>query len=197
ADEIAAHGAGSSCFADWWAYKYEVIDAIPHAGSLMRERGVLVSFNSDSSDLARRMNLEAAKAVKYGNTHEFQALNFVTLNPARQLRIDHRVGSLEVGKDGDFAIWTSHPLSTDAVCLETWIEGKRYFEREATIRLAEARTKERKQLLAKAKGKAKKNKKEEKDGDAKDARAAFFRRALETAHGLGVVDCHDCKIATE
>ncbi len=197
ADEIAAHGAGGSCFADWWAYKYEVIDAIPHAGSLMRERGVLVSFNSDSSDLARRMNLEAAKAVKYGNTPESEALNFVTLNPARQLRVDHRVGSLEVGKDGDFAIWTSHPLSTGAVCLETWIEGKRYFEREATIRLAEARTKEREQLLAKAKSKSKKNKKEKKDDDAKDARTAFFRRALETAHGLGVVDCHDCKIETE
>jgi N-acetylglucosamine-6-phosphate deacetylase len=197
ADEIAAHGAGGSCFADWWAYKYEVIDAIPHAGSLMRERGVLVSFNSDSSDLARRMNLEAAKAVKYGNTSESEALNFVTLNPARQLRVDHRVGSLEVGKDGDFAIWTSHPLSTGAVCLETWIEGKRYFEREATIRLAEARAKEREELLAKAKGNAKKNKKEEKDDDAKDARAAFFRRALETAHGLGVIDCHDCKIETE
>lgn len=199
ADEIAAHGAGGSCFADWWAYKYEVIDAIPYAGSLMHERGVVVSFNSDSSDLARRLNLEAAKAVKYGNTKETEALNFVTINPAKQLRVDHRVGSLEAGKDGDFVIWSEHPLSTLTVCLETWIEGKRYFERGEAIQLAEARLTERGKLLAKAKGKANKDKKndEEKDGDSNDARAAFFRRALETAHGLGVVDCMDCKIETE
>ncbi|MED6315473.1 MAG: amidohydrolase family protein, partial [Verrucomicrobiota bacterium] len=197
ADEIAAHGAGGSCFSDWWAYKYEVIDAIPYAGSLMHQRGVVVSFNSDSSDLARRMNLEAAKAVKYGNTSETEALQFVTLNPARQLRIDHRVGSLEVGKDGDFVIWTAHPLSTSSICLETWIDGKRYFERETAIRLAEARAREREKLLAKAKGKAKEVEKEDKNEGSEDARAAFFRRALETAHGLGVVDCQDCKIETE
>ena len=197
ADEIAAHGAGGSCFADWWAYKYEVIDAIPYAGSLMRERGVVVSFNSDSSDLARRLNLEAAKAVKYGNTSETEALNFVTINPAKQLRVDHRVGSLEAGKDGDFAIWTKHPLSTGTICLETWIDGKRYFERGEGIARAEARSKEREKLLVKAKRKAKKNKKKDDDKDSEDARAAFFRRALETAHGLGVVDCQDCKIETE
>ena len=199
ADEIAAHGAGGSCFADWWAYKYEVIDAIPYAGSLMHERGVVVSFNSDSSDLARRLNLEAAKAVKYGNTKETEALDFVTINPAKQLRVDHRVGSLEAGKDGDFAIWSEHPLSTRTVCLETWIEGKRYFERGEALQLAEARAKERGKLLTKAKGEAKKDKKKdkEKDDGSDDARAAFFRRALETAHGLGVVDCMDCKIETE
>ena len=196
ADEIAAHGAGGSCFADWWAYKYEVIDAIPYAGSLMRERGVVVSFNSDSSDLARRLNLEAAKAVKYGNTSETEAFNFVTINPAKQLRVDHRVGSLEAGKDGDFAIWTKHPLSTGTICLETWIDGKRYFERGEGIARAEARSKEREKLLVKAKRKAK-NKKKDDDKDSEDARAAFFRRALETAHGLGVVDCQDCKIETE
>ena len=162
ADEIAAHGAGGSCFADWWAYKYEVIDAIPYAGSLMHERGVVVSFNSDSSDLARRLNLEAAKAVKYGNTKETEALNFVTINPAKQLRVDHRVGSLEAGKDGDFAIWSEHPLSTRTVCLETWIEGKRYFERGEALQLAEARATEREKLLTKAKGEAKKDKKKDK-----------------------------------
>ncbi len=96
-------------------------------------------------------------------------------------------------------IWSEHPLSTLTVCLETWIEGKRYFERGEAIQLAEARLTERGKLLAKAKGKANKDKKndEEKDGDSNDARAAFFRRALETAHGLGVVDCMDCKIETE
>jgi imidazolonepropionase-like amidohydrolase len=197
ADEIAAHGAGGSCFADWWAYKYEVIDAIPYAGSLMHERGVVVSFNSDSSDLARRLNLEAAKAVKYGSTKETEALQFVTINPARQLRIAHRVGSLEVGKDGDFAVWSLHPMSTGTVCLETWIEGKRYFERNEALQLAERRASEREKLLSKAKGEAKKGKKKEDNKDSKDARASFFQRALETAHGLGVVDCIDCKNETE
>src|SRR5207248_8296791 len=104
ADEIARHGAGGSTFADWWAYKFEVYDAIPYNGSLMRARGVLVSFNSDSSDLSRRLYLEAAKAVKYGATPEEEALQFVTLNPAKQLRIDRWVGSLEPGKDGDFVV---------------------------------------------------------------------------------------------
>ena len=88
ADEIAPHGAGGSTFSDWWAYKFEVYDAIPYNGSLMRDRGVVVSFNSDSSELARRLYLEAAKAVKYGGTPEAEALKFVTLNPAKQLHID-------------------------------------------------------------------------------------------------------------
>ena len=84
ADEIAKHGAGASSFADWWAYKFEVYDAIPYNGSLMHDRGVVVSFNSDSSDLARRLYTEAAKAVKYGGATEIEALKFVTLNPAKQ-----------------------------------------------------------------------------------------------------------------
>jgi len=100
ADEIAKHGAGASGFSDWWAYKYEVWDAIPYAFPLMRERGVVVSFNSDSDELARRLNLEAAKAVKYGNVAPADALAFVTSNSAKQLGIDNRVGSLAAGKDG-------------------------------------------------------------------------------------------------
>ena len=125
ADEIAKHGAGASTFADWWAYKFEVYDAIPYNGSLLRDRGALVSFNSDSSELARRLYTEAAKAVKYGGTPEIEALKFVTLNPARQLRMDQRVGSLEPGKDADFAIWSRPPLDSRTVCLQTWIEGKK------------------------------------------------------------------------
>jgi len=194
ADEIAAHGAGSSCFSDWWGYKYEVIDAIPYAGSLMHQRGVVVSFNSDSSDLARRMNLESAKAVKYGNTKPSDALNFVTLNPAKQLRIDHRVGSLEPGKDGDFVIWSTSPLSTRSICLETWIEGKRYFERNEGIAKAEYRSQEREKLLAKAKKISKKQNTKDKNPDTNPGISAFFQRALENAHGLNVVDCQDCKI---
>jgi len=157
ADEIAAHGAGASCFSDWWAYKFEVYDAIPYAGSLMHERGVLTTFNSDSSDLARRMNLEAAKAVKYGATPEMEALKFVTLNAARQLRIDARVGSLEEGKDGDFVIWNGPPLDTRSMCLQTWIEGRQYFEREAALAAGEARRTERAALVEKAKAVASKS----------------------------------------
>jgi imidazolonepropionase-like amidohydrolase len=133
AAEIAAHGAGASAFSDWWAYKYEVIDAIPWNGAVMQRRGVLVSYNSDSDELARRLNLEAAKAVRYGNLPEEEALDFVTINPARQLRIDQRVGSLEPGKDADFVIWSGHPLSTYTLCEQTWIDGRKYFDRAADL----------------------------------------------------------------
>jgi imidazolonepropionase-like amidohydrolase len=128
ADEIAKRNVGASLFSDWWAYKYEVVDAIPYAGQLMHDVGVLVSYNSDSNEMARRMNLEAAKAVKYGNVSEIEALKFVTLNPAKQLRIDHRVGSLEAGKDADLVIWSGHPLSTYSRCEQTWIDGRKYFD---------------------------------------------------------------------
>ena len=97
-DEIAKHGAGASTFSDWWAYKFEVYDAIPYAGAMMHKRGCVVSFNSDSPDHARRLNLEAAKAVKYGSLPQEEALKFVTLNPAIQLGIDSRVGSLKIEK---------------------------------------------------------------------------------------------------
>jgi len=127
AERLAEHGAGASTFSDWWAYKYEVVDAIPYNGTLMTNAGVTVSFNSDSDELARRMNLEAAKAVKYGGLDEAEALKMVTINPAKQLKIDRYVGSLEVGKDADFTIWSGHPLSSYTICEQTWIEGKQYF----------------------------------------------------------------------
>ena len=140
ADQIAAIGAGGSCFADWWAYKHEVIDAIPYDGALMRAAGVVVSFNSDDDELARHLNTEAAKAVKYGGVPPAEALKFVTLNPAKQLRIDNRVGSLEPGKDADFVIWSASPLSTYARPEQTWIDGRRYFdvEEDAALRIAAA-----------------------------------------------------------
>ena len=147
ADEIAKHGAGASTFSDWWAYKFEVYDAIPYNGALMRERGVVVSFNSDSDELARRLNGEAAKAVKYGGVPPVDALAFVTMNPAKQLGVDKRVGSLEAGKDGDFVIWNGDPLSAESVAQETWIEGRKYFDRVARPALE----KERADLVAKAK----------------------------------------------
>jgi imidazolonepropionase-like amidohydrolase len=151
ADEIARHGAGASAFSDWWAYKFEVYDAIPYNGSLLRERGVTVSFNSDSSELARRLNIEAAKAVKYGATSETEALKFVTLNPAKQLRVDNRVGSLKPGKDADLAIWSGSPLDTGSVCLQTWVDGKKYFDRALAPERSARLTAERIALLAKAK----------------------------------------------
>src|SRR5256886_16611514 len=117
----------------------------------MRERGVVVSFNSDSSDLSRRLYLESAKAVKYGATPEEEALKFVTLNPAKQLRIDQWVGSLEPGKDGDFVIWSKPPLDSTTVCLQTWIEGKKYFDRDHEAGRSEALEKDRTALLEKAK----------------------------------------------
>jgi len=150
ADEIASHGAGASTFSDWWAYKFEVWDAIPYNGSLMRDRKVLVSFNSDSSDLARRLHLEAAKAVKYGKTPEEEALKFVTHNPARQLHVQDQVGSLEPGKDADFVIWSHSPLDSRTICLQTWIEGKKYFERSREPARSAALGLERKALLDKA-----------------------------------------------
>ncbi|RMF61911.1 MAG: amidohydrolase, partial [Calditrichaeota bacterium] len=147
ADVLAQHGAGASTFSDWWAYKFEVYDAIPYNGALMHNAGVVVSFNSDSDELARRLNLEAAKAVKYGGVPEEEALKFVTLNPAKQLRIDHRVGSLEVGKDGDFVIWSGHPLSTYSKCEQTWIDGRKYFDLQEDLQMRKAVLAERARLV--------------------------------------------------
>ncbi len=150
ADEIAKHGAGASIFADWWAYKFEVYDAIPYAGPLLHERGVVVSYNSDSDELARRLNTEAAKAVKYGGMKPPDALAFVTSNPAKQLGIFDRTGSLEPGKDADFVVWSTDPLASDTIALETWIEGKKYFDRAADIARRPVLEKERADLVAKA-----------------------------------------------
>ncbi|QDT06649.1 hypothetical protein K227x_50650 [Rubripirellula lacrimiformis] len=127
ADRIAKHGAMASSFADWWAYKFEVFDAIPYNGVLLHDAGVVVSFNSDDAELARHLNTEAAKATKYGGVPEEEALKFVTLNPAKQLRIDDRVGSIEVGKDADLIVWSGPPLSTTTRCEQSWIDGRQYF----------------------------------------------------------------------
>ncbi|MEC7351764.1 MAG: amidohydrolase family protein, partial [Planctomycetota bacterium] len=148
ADAIADHGAGASSFSDWWAYKMEVMDAIPYNGAIMAEAGVLVSFNSDSNELARRMNTEAAKAVRYGGLEPHEALKFVTINPARQLRIDDRTGSIEVGKDADLAIWSGDPLSSFSRCEQTWIDGRRYFDLEEDRATIEEVRKTRSMMLA-------------------------------------------------
>ena len=172
ADEMASHGAGGSSFSDWWAYKYEVIDAIPHNGYLMWDRGVVTSYNSDSDDTARRLNTEAAKAVKYGGVPPDEALKFVTLNPAKQLRIDNRVGSLEVGKDADFSIWNASPLSPYARCEQTWIEGRKYFDRDADLAGRGALARERDALIARARN-------AKKEGEAAGAKGNWPPRYLE------------------
>jgi imidazolonepropionase-like amidohydrolase len=150
ADEMAAHGASAIGFSDWWAYKYEVIDGIPWNGYLLWDRGVNVGFNSDDSELARRLNTEAAKAVKYGGVPPQEAIRFVTLNPAKSLGIDDRVGSLEPGKDADFSIWSGSPLSYTSTCEQTWVEGRKYFDRAADLAGRAALDKERAELIAAA-----------------------------------------------
>ena len=147
ADAIADIGAGGSTFSDWWAYKFEVYDAIPFNGSLMQKMGVITSFNSDSSELACRMNIEAAKAVKYGGLSEEEALKFVTVNPAKQLRIEDRVGSIEPGKDADLVIWNGSPLSTYSKAEQTWIDGVKYFDIKLDEALREKVKKERNRLI--------------------------------------------------
>jgi N-acetylglucosamine-6-phosphate deacetylase len=125
---MAKHGAMGSSFSDWWAYKIEVYDAIPYNGALMHNAGVVVSFNSDDQELARHLNHEAAKAVKYGEIAPEEALKFVTLNAAKQLRIDQFVGSLEPEKHADLVVWNGPPLSLSARCEQTWIDGRKYFD---------------------------------------------------------------------
>jgi imidazolonepropionase-like amidohydrolase len=151
ADEIAAHGAGASTFSDWWAYKVEAEDAIPYNAALMHKRGVLVSVNSDSAEHARRLNTEAAKSIHWGGLSDDEALALVTINPAKQLRIDQRVGSLEPGKDADVVIWNNHPLSTYAIVDRVYIDGQPYYDRlDDEKRLTDARAE--KSRLAAAEG---------------------------------------------
>lgn len=129
AKEIAQHGAGASTFSDWWAYKIEAYDATPYNAAIMTRKGVVVSLNSDSDELQRHLNLEAAKTMRYGGMTEDQALAMVTINPAKQLGIDDQVGSIEVGKSADLVLLDQHPLSNFSKVLQTWIDGHEYFDR--------------------------------------------------------------------
>jgi imidazolonepropionase-like amidohydrolase len=133
AAEIARHGAGASTFSDWWAYKLEAWDATPYNAAIMAAHGVTVSLNSDSNELARRLYWEAAKAVKYGGVSEADALAMITINPARQLGVESRVGSIEPGKDADLAIFSHHPFSPDARVEVTMVEGKIAFDRARDV----------------------------------------------------------------
>ena len=134
ADELAAAGIGISVFADSWAYKMEAAEGIAYNAGYCAKRGVLVSINSDSGERIRRLFNDAAKTMKYGGLSEEEALNLITINPAIQLGVDRIVGSLEVGKQGDIAIFTEHPMSAYTRCDMTIIEGDVYFDREAALK---------------------------------------------------------------
>jgi imidazolonepropionase-like amidohydrolase len=128
ADKMKEHGVGASTFSDWWAYKFEVNDAIPYNGAIMHNAGVVVAYNSDNAEMSRRLNQEAAKAVKYGDLSEEDAWKFVTLNPAKLLHIDDKVGSIKIGKDADIVLWNDNPLSIYAKVEKTIIEGVVYYD---------------------------------------------------------------------
>ena len=131
ADKMAAHGAAGSTFSDWWAYKYEVNDAIPYNAKIMHDQGVLVAINSDDAEMGRRLNQEAAKTIKYGGMEEMEAWKLVTLNPAKMLHLDDRMGSLKVGKDADVVIWSANPLSIQALVEYTIVDGQILYSQES------------------------------------------------------------------
>jgi len=151
AAEIAASGTGASTFSDWYAFKIEANDAIPYNAAIMQKKGVLVSLNSDDAELMRHLNTEAAKAMKYGGVSETDALAMVTINPARQLGIDNRVGSIEVGKDADLAIYDKDPLSDYAKVEKVLIDGRVYFDRESDLSGRPAKALEKQKLIDKEK----------------------------------------------
>jgi imidazolonepropionase-like amidohydrolase len=149
--EIAAHGAGGSTFSDWWDYKMEAADAIPYNAALMTKEGVIVSVNSDDAELMRHLNTEAAKAMRYGGATETEALAMVTLNPAKQLGIENRVGSIDVGKDADLVIYDKYPLSDYAKVQKVLIDGTVYFDRDKEVSGMAAKMAEKEKLVDKLK----------------------------------------------
>tara|TARA_R110002072_G_scaffold170552_2_gene324238 strand:+ start:183333 stop:186257 length:2925 start_codon:yes stop_codon:yes gene_type:complete len=148
ADKMAAHGAGGSTFSDWWAFKWEVRYAIPYNAALMQMAGVVVALNSDDAEMSRRLNQEAGKMVKYGNVSEVDALKMITLNPAKLMHLDHRMGSIRVGKDADLVLWDEHPLSVYAQAQTTWVDGIPYFDRARDRDLRQQISDERARIIA-------------------------------------------------
>ena len=149
ADKMAAHGVGGSTFADWWAYKFEVRYAIPYNATLMTMAGVTTAINSDDAEMARRLNQEAAKSVKYGNMSEEEAWKMITLNPAKLLHLDDRMGSVKAGKDADLVLWSDNPLSIYAKAEKTMIDGRIYYDLEQDAQKREVIARERARLIQK------------------------------------------------
>lgn len=149
ADKMRDYGVGAGTFSDWWAYKFEVYEAIPHNAAIMHEQGVVVAINSDDAEMGRRLNQEAGKAVRFGGVPEEEALKFITLNPAKLLHVDDRTGSLKPGKDADVVLWSEHPLSVYAQAEMTFVDGIRFFDREEDSRRREEVAAERNRLIQK------------------------------------------------
>jgi imidazolonepropionase-like amidohydrolase len=149
ADKMKAHGVGASTFSDWWAYKMEVQDAIPYNAALLTQMGITTAINSDDAEMGRRLNQEAAKSVKYGGMAEEDALKMVTLNPAKLLHIDNKVGSIKVGKDADLVLWSDNPLSIYSKVEKTIIDGKIYFDMDEDAKLRIDTQKERSRIIQK------------------------------------------------
>jgi len=147
ADKMAEHGVGAGTFSDWWAYKYEVNDAIPYNAAIMQQQGVVTAINSDDREMIRRLNQEAAKTIKYGGMSELEAWKMVTINPAKLLHIDNRVGSIKEGKDADLVLWSGSPLSVYSKAEKTLIEGITYFDLETDKQNRETIKKERNELV--------------------------------------------------
>ena len=149
ADKMLAHGAGASTFADWWAYKWEVNFAIPYNAALMTKVGVTTAINSDDAEMSRRLNQEAAKSIKYGGLTEQEALKLVTLNPAKLLHLDDRMGSIKVGKDADIVLWSANPMTIYAKANKTFVDGQLLFDRDKQIEIEQGITQERDRLIKK------------------------------------------------
>jgi len=149
ADKMLKHGVGASTFSDWWAYKYEVNDAIPYNASLMHKMGLTVAINSDDAEMGRRLNQEAAKSVKYGGMSEEDAWKMVTLNPAKLLHLDDHMGSVKVGKDADLVLWTANPLSIQAQTKITMIDGIIYFDRDREAKMELSNQQEKARIISK------------------------------------------------
>jgi hypothetical protein len=149
ADKMKAHGASASTFSDWWYYKMEVVDAMPYNATIMQRVGLTVAINSDDAEMARRLNQESAKSIKYGNMSELDALKMCTWNPAKMLHVEDRVGSLKAGKDADVVIWSDHPLSMYAKAEKTIVDGIVYFDRERDKELRKQIQAEKARLIQK------------------------------------------------
>lgn len=163
ADKMKAHGVGGSTFSDWWAYKFEVNDAIPQNASLLNQMGIVTAINSDDAEMGRRLNQEAAKGIKYGGMTEEEALKMVTLNPAILLHVDERMGSIKVGKDADLVVWSDNPLSIYAKAEQTIIDGIIYYDWKRDLQLRKNIQEERMRIITKMI--------EEKNGGAETQRA--------------------------
>jgi len=149
AEKMKKHGAGGSTFSDWWAYKFEVNDAIPHNANLLHNAGVVTAINSDDAEMGRRLNQEAAKAIKYGGTSEEAAWKMVTLNPAKLLHINDKMGSIKIGKDADIVLWADNPLSIYAKVIQTYVDGKLMFDVEIDKQLRKRDRLERMRIIQK------------------------------------------------